>query len=390
MKKICVLYFAILSIEASAQWSTLNSGTTNFLGSIYFPQKDTGYVTGPPLKKTTNGGVNWSTVTAPINSQVLYFLTGKTGFIGGTDIRKTTDGGSTWANNFPFSTLGILGIHFPNGSTGYAVGINNTADTILIFKTTNTGNNWSQAAKIYDPISPATAICFTDINTGYISTGGGIVYKTSNGGTTWVQVYNNSLAFGLNGMHFPAQDTGYAVGDGGAVIKTTNGGVTWTSQTNTNTNPLYAVSFVSTKRGFACGGDGISSGDIIETNDGGLNWTLSASNVQTFQSIHFPTSNIGYACGTNGIILKYDASLGIWEQQSREVLRVYPNPSSGSFTVLGKGQLEIFDLLGEKIYSDILTIPSSLIHLTSSISKGVYFLKLQNGEKVYTDKIIIQ
>ncbi len=396
MKKILLLFTIAFSINVPAQWITLNSGTTNFLPSIHFPQQDTGYVVAQPtLRKTTDGGVNWNNITVPISPQVVYFLTTKTGFVAGANIRKTTDGGATWVNNFPFSIASIQSMHFPSSTTGYAIGLSNNTDTILIFKTVNAGGSWSLISKFYSPLSPATTIFFTDVNTGYFGKWKGTIYKTTNGGTSWIQVYNNSGAFSIYGMHFPAQDTGYAVGDiGGAIIKTVNGGINWTQQTNTNTNPLYSVFFVDTKRGFACGGNSMNSGDIIETIDGGINWALSASNVETFFSIYFPSSNTGYACGTNGIILKYNAAVGTWGPIVNDQFSIYPNPGNGIFNLSSahpqkESQIVIYNSTGEKIYSDIISSANLLINLCSQ-PKGVYFIKLQNGDEVFTDKIIIQ
>jgi len=74
-------------------------------------------------------------------------------------------------------------------------------------------------------------------------------------------------------------------------------------------------------------------------------------------------------------------------------VEIYPNPSSGKFTIgLVKGgtvNLEIINLIGEKIYSATVTNQISDIDLTA-FSKGIYFVRINSEGKNYTRKIIIE
>jgi len=78
-------------------------------------------------------------------------------------------------------------------------------------------------------------------------------------------------------------------------------------------------------------------------------------------------------------------------------LKVYPNPSNGKFTLELNGMsnqtesLEIYNMFGEKVYSTSgLRLQSSYALDLSSYSKGVYFVRINDGKKNYTDKIVIQ
>jgi hypothetical protein len=77
-----------------------------------------------------------------------------------------------------------------------------------------------------------------------------------------------------------------------------------------------------------------------------------------------------------------------------ESITVYPNPSSGKFTISSNSTisaLEIYNLLGELIYSDfkLNQQKSKEIDLSGS-AKGIYFIKTYSGTKIYTRKIVVQ
>jgi len=75
--------------------------------------------------------------------------------------------------------------------------------------------------------------------------------------------------------------------------------------------------------------------------------------------------------------------------------QVYPNPSSGNFiitltNVINKGEVEIFNVYGAKVFSENISHTSNAkIHL-KNIPKGIYFVRVFDGEKYYCKKIIIE
>ena len=71
---------------------------------------------------------------------------------------------------------------------------------------------------------------------------------------------------------------------------------------------------------------------------------------------------------------------------------VYPNPSSGRFTISSNSpitSIEIYNLLGERIYSDFNFAQKTLIDL-SGYHSGIYLIKIYSGSKNYNRKIIVQ
>jgi photosystem II stability/assembly factor-like uncharacterized protein len=384
--------FMSFALNAFAQWTTQTSGTTNFLPSICFPTIDTGYVIQDNgyVRKTVNGGANWNLIPGPINASIVYFTSSNTGFaVGSNGILKTTDGGSTWGDHLTYPVWTITGIHFPTKSIGYAVGDNTNADSLLVFKSTDTGLTWNLISKKQSSGAMPT-IFFTDVLKGYLVEDDGHISKTSDGGITWVPQFFMGGSISLWSVNFSAQDTGYVVGDGGTILKTTDGGVNWNTQTNSNSDPLYSVFFTDSKHGWAVGGNGLSSGPILGTADAGVSWALSTNASSTFNSVQFPSSNIGYACGDNGTIMKFTGGAGgVHEVNGVSVINAYPNPNTGKFYVGVKGGVSIYNLFGEIIFEKNIKAVTEEIDLTSQ-PKGIYFVKVQAADKVYTEKVILQ
>jgi len=73
---------------------------------------------------------------------------------------------------------------------------------------------------------------------------------------------------------------------------------------------------------------------------------------------------------------------------------VYPNPSSGKFTVSSKSTIdaiEIYNLLGERVYSDskFTQQTSNEIDLSNQ-GKGIYIINIYAGKNRHTRKIVVQ
>lgn len=81
---------------------------------------------------------------------------------------------------------------------------------------------------------------------------------------------------------------------------------------------------------------------------------------------------------------------------SGSFLSIYPNPNNGIFSIslqnyVAKSEVEIFNVLGEKIYatSNFKQQTSNEIDL-SKFQKGIYFVKIYDGQTILTKKIVIQ
>lgn len=74
--------------------------------------------------------------------------------------------------------------------------------------------------------------------------------------------------------------------------------------------------------------------------------------------------------------------------------KVYPNPVIGeeitiSTTSTSQKKVTLFNVLGKKIYSKIFTKNSTAIDI-SAMQKGIYIVRIIEGEKIMTQKLVIQ
>ena len=86
---------------------------------------------------------------------------------------------------------------------------------------------------------------------------------------------------------------------------------------------------------------------------------------------------------------------GVTELKSKLTFNISPNPSSGIFTVTSQDEItaiEIYNVLGELIFplSSRRGAGGEVEINLSAQAKGIYFIKVQCGDKVSTQKIIIE
>ena len=77
-------------------------------------------------------------------------------------------------------------------------------------------------------------------------------------------------------------------------------------------------------------------------------------------------------------------------------ITVFPNPTNNSINLIIKdndanaiNDISIFNVMNKKIYQNLISTNQTIIDL-SSFAKGIYFIKVQSGDKIYTDKVIVE
>lgn len=183
------------------------------------------------LIQTYDGGQTWDiSEQIPINADTkfskLSLINGGVGYAtAGNKIFKAVDfGGWSPLNNLPSNTgLNFNNISFVSEDIGYV----SKDDDGALYKTINGGTSWIKVNEISPVVS--SDLYFTNENTGYIALPDEYrVVKTINGGRTWEyckkDIEYQFLGFGLNRLFFLNDQIGWACGNGEYIMLTTTGG----------------------------------------------------------------------------------------------------------------------------------------------------------------------
>lgn len=393
----------------NTDWVQQTSGTTNSLKSVFFTDDNNGYIVGggqmgQVILKTTNGGTNWISKNSftPYTLNSVFSTDANTTYCVGGDgspnqtLLKTTNGGSNWSTLTGSGVIELKSVFFVDSNIGYAVGGGNNQGQHIILKTINGGTSWVTQIGTTSPNDLTFySVFFTDANTGYIVGESGIwgtILKTTDGGINWIQQNSGSHSH-LNSVFFIDSNVGYIVGDSGVILKTINGGTNYTTQVSGTSRGLSSVYFLNADIGYAVG----EFGTILKTTNGGVNWTIQPSGTTlNLNSVYF-SYNVGYATGEGGIILKNNnGGLGKEGNIINKFITIFPNPNSGTFyfslkDTNSKVKAEIYTLSGQKVYetSNFEIEPQNEINFAPQ-AKGIYLIKITDGENSYSEKIMIR
>jgi photosystem II stability/assembly factor-like uncharacterized protein len=335
-------------------------------GLRYFPPPG---LSGSLILKTTNGGQSWSAHT-PSEMGVGYhlsnirFIDRQTGFTGRYDIWKTTNGGSNWNNVQSVNGL-IFDIFFVNGTTGWV-----SSGDGKIYKSTDTGNSWNLIGSGQDSV--IYSICFIDEERGWAGGWGGLFMSTTDGGFTW-QKHN----FGqgeIKSIVFKDQDNGWAFGS--KTIHTTDGGQTWQSYWIPTEYSVNSVQFVNDKLGWFTGDGGAilkyfkDEPSFIETEEFEIE-KLTFSLSQNYPNPFNPVTKIKYTIPTPPV----------------------SSPLVKGRTKEGFVTLKVYDILGREISTLVNEEkPAGEYEVGfdgTALTSGIYFYQLRAGQFTETKKMIL-
>ncbi|MBI3501208.1 MAG: T9SS type A sorting domain-containing protein [Bacteroidetes bacterium] len=358
------------------------------------------------------------------------FSIGTKGYVGtGWDISNTykrdlwqyDPTGDTWTQMADIGTSGSLAryeaISFSTATKGY-IGMGENISTKFkdLWEYDPTGNTWTQKAN-YPGNSRIGLVGFSIANLGYAGLGEDTSYNFTTefyqynpSGNTWTAKANftgpgrsDARGFSINGM-------GY-IGPGGGNTALED---FWQYNPNTNSwaqKANFGGGFRTNTVGFSIGTKGFIGTGLYTTNyysdfwmyDPSLDsWTMMASFPGTARgsAIGFSIGNKGYlGTGENSNtgsrfqdFYMYDAgALSVNEINLDNLISVYPNPTNGKFNLsseITKGEISIYNMQGEKIYSSIINSNKSEIDLREAPS-GIYFLQLKTERGTANKKIVI-
>ncbi len=229
---------------------------------------------------------------------------------------------------------------------------------------------------------------------------GGALYCTSSGGGGAGAIVRNCIFRGNTAttsgaevfLYDESSDPSFSYCDveGGSAAFELNGNFyTGTYQNNIDTNAF----FVSPSGGSGNGFNGITADWSLQAlspciDMGDLAGTYPSTDIAGNTRVSGGRIDMGayeFQSGTTGISTNKKAS----------IFNLVPNPSAGKFSIQSVNgiisKVEIYNMLGELVYSDSkLNIQISNEIDLSSYLKGVYFVKIYEGEKINSQKISVQ
>ncbi len=317
-----VLGTIIKTTDSGIEWSLLYSNTSQDLSGIIFINASTGLTVGKGgiILKSTNGGDSWAIRQSNTNNYLydITFTDSITGYAAGLNgtILKTTDAGDTWIQLVSGSNAPLFCLNFFDKNTGVAGGYN------TILKTTNGGLTWTiQNANIVAS-SSVVGISMTDSNKIFAAgnSPGGIFYKSTDGGVSWTRkslglsyLFDGSVDL-VRSQSFLNSNTGFVISDFGTILKTTNSGNEWIHDSTfrpsyEKLSVMYDITILDSDFISIAG----SGGNIFKSTNTGINWMPLTGNKNSIRGNYFTDQVTGYCVGEGGSILKTENKGKTWQ-----------------------------------------------------------------------------
>lgn len=424
-------HMVLLTTDGGEQWDSTVYIYGGSLSSFACSGENQGLAIGygGEINKTYDGGYTWEGmnhgVLEPI-SQIGMFnaMDGLAinSYYPGGDLLVTTDGGHYWypdtlVENGPFYKLFMKGL---------SCWLLNTNSQMM---KTNNGQDW-ELLEVPSNVNQYRSMQFVDDNTGYISGYPGIVFKTTDGGHTWIDKSLQGEHY-LWDMFFLNEDYGWLIDfTNKQIIRTNNGGDDWTI-TMLDNQGLYqpkSVCFTDENTGFVITEDGIlfkteNGGDswapiflfnltandiqfttptegwcitnmsIQHTYDGGFSWSERESfGTNHISGTYFIDKDHGWLWGSNGLVATYEGTVGIQELQDKiKTVSVYPNPAFDEVTIENLDietkitDIQMLNLQGQQVlhFPNLSELNTYTIN-SSGLTNGIYILQVstKNGQNL--------
>ncbi|MCU0372439.1 MAG: hypothetical protein MUE56_04265 [Ignavibacteria bacterium] len=271
MKKKNIIYFllfitlnfSLLTFNSYAQWVQQSVPVTGgSFNDMKFANANTGFIINwnypvSTLLRTTNTGYNWQTMNNWGMAHIIIVDTGCIYTSGQNDfgkIYKSSNLGVTW-DSMLTTTSYYSYLHFFNRDTGLISGGNSFIN--FIWRTTN-GCQSIQLIATYGGASPCKFFFLKEkINGEYCGwlyyPQSSLIYRTTNSGLNWTQFPDIPGLYGIRGLCFVNKDTGWVsiTNSSNFVYYTTNGGLNWANKIMPYNSVLhYDIWFVNPNTGW--------------------------------------------------------------------------------------------------------------------------------------------
>jgi photosystem II stability/assembly factor-like uncharacterized protein len=285
-------------------------------------------------------------------------------------------------------------------------------DDTCVYRSMDGGQTW-EVVSISDTSSYYSEITFRE-NTGWITASKGSwwtyesnIYRSDDGGMSW---YLLNISDDYSRLHFLNQDTGFAVASHGSwggymsthIDKTMDGGLTWDVKYSTGGEywcpSFHTIEFRDENNGWA-----LSNSYALQTTDGGETWEHPDIQPNRGHDVTFTDVNNGWWIN-DFYLWKYhdDGIVALPETpeiESVSTLFVYPNPCSGALHIryliadIGYLIAEVYSVEGVKVKTLMQGYQQPGEHNQSfdlsDLPNGIYFIRLQTGERMETTKVIL-
>lgn len=391
---------------------------------------------------------------------------------GGQAVYKSFDNGDSWETVYTFDTsfsARFFGMWFRNGQTGFAscskasksagVLTSQAPSSPLLFKTADGGESW----QCIDTSHNFTNIQFAGFDTLFaLEVNEEALYKSVDGGATWENILDGNelcdysivderIVYALHGTTY-LNEGDVTTHPDPIVYKTSDGGVSWITirPANSSKGPrvMDEIFFYENGKGVILGHDlMITENDFLtyETASAGFpsvpeGWCLQNSTLKNgFQiatswnpfdmaggsnirisrdyGYHSTTTNVinppytpfyfSFLCGVYGCeadtsffivglneifrVKGHDfPNVGVLEHTALRC-QINPNPVNNNLTVSSKDPfylIEVFDLQGKTIWSHSFDFQNEISIPVSTWETGIYILKINTVNKVFTMKFV--
>ena len=215
------------------------------------------------VRRTLNGGYNWTGIISGDPSMTsdlsLYFMNDTFGFLSfrfpssTSNVYKYENGNTEFVWVSDDFLIRKNHLYMINDSTGFIFCESVTNDFYQIIKSSDSCYNW-QCVLDSVPYEMNDLFFVTGLS-GFVVAGSGSVFRTVDGGDTWIPV-SSGTDEDLNSVCFIDESTGHIVGNNGIFLNTLDGGETWESQNFVNENDLEHIQFVNDTSGFVLDSEG--------------------------------------------------------------------------------------------------------------------------------------
>jgi hypothetical protein len=315
------------TLDGGETWTKITT-VSDHIFSFYFVNENLGYATGEDgvTFKTTDGGANWSNIffqTGRIGGTDMYgifFTSSSTGYAVGSRGRiiKTTNGGTAWKVYSPFYN-DVNNINIVDDEIFARVGLD-------VFNSKDDGFSWEKLTRpaefipenIWSYTNYSSGMSFVSKSVGYLIGGPyygqARIYKTTDGGLSWIKKYDFYPMDGISSICFINENVGFVSGgfNNDSTYKTIDGGNTWSLVNNIS---FSKIKFLSNNVGYGVDNSRYVR-QLYKTKDAGLTWNVIASYEYDINDFYFTDEQNGYLVGSSSLKLQKTTDGGnTWKKQ---------------------------------------------------------------------------